>query len=93
MLLKSKIRRVVKMSLMAIGISVSACEDQPKQQHGEVSMDTTAGQDNLIIDTTASVSYGTVGEAPTLAPDLDTLTYIDKGVKPEEAFEEKNKRR
>lgn len=85
-----KLKQALSISMLGVAISVSACNDGPTQQHGEVSMDTTAGQDNLIIDTTASVSYGTVGEVPTLSPDLDTLTYIDKGVKPEEAFEEKN---
>jgi len=84
-----KLPRFLGIILLGIIISISACNDQPKQQHGEVSMDTTTGKDNLNIDTTASVSYGTVGEAPTGAPDLDTLTQIDKGVKSEEAFEEK----
>lgn len=88
-----KLKQAVSISMLGVVISVSACNEQPKQQHGEISMDTTAGQDNLIIDTTASVSYGTVGEAPTHSPDLDTLTYIDKGVKPEEAFKEKNEKR
>lgn len=83
------IKLLLKISILGVATSLSACNDQPTQQHGEVSMDTTAGQDNMIIDTTASASYGTVGEAPTLGPDLDTLVYIDKGVKPKEAFKEK----
>ena len=70
-------------------LAVSACNEHPKQQTGEVAMDTTAGQDVLIIDTTSSVSYGIAGEViPGGSPDSDTLKYIDLGEKPENAFKE-----
>ncbi len=79
-------------SILMLGLimSISACNDHPKQQTGEVAMDTTAGQDELFIDTTSSVSYGVSGDVThTESPDLDTLKYIDKGEKPENALEEK----
>jgi hypothetical protein len=51
-------------------------------------MDTMAVQDELYIDTTSDVSYGIAGDIiPGGSPDLDTLKYIDKGQKPEDAFE------
>jgi hypothetical protein len=71
-------------------VSLSACSDHPKQQEGEVAMDTTAGQDELYIDTTSSISYGIAGEViPEGSPDQDTLKYIDRGEKPENAFQKK----
>lgn len=72
---------------MIVILSITACNDRSQQQQGEVTRDTIANQDEMMIDTTASVSYGTVGEAPTVSPDLDTLTHIDKGVKPGDALE------
>ncbi|MDO1450682.1 hypothetical protein Q0590_30695 [Rhodocytophaga aerolata] len=83
-------KQVINILFWVIIISLSACTDHPKQQEGEVAMDTTAGQDNLYIDTTSDISYGIAGEVDTTgSPDLDTLKYINKGVKPEDAFEEK----
>lgn len=85
-----RLKQLPGIILLGITVSLSACNDHPRQQHGEVAIDTIAGNDELIIDTTASISYGTVGEAPIKEPDLDTLIYIDKGVKPDEIFEEEN---
>lgn len=86
-----KLKQLAGISILGITVGISSCNDQPKQQHGEVAIDTIPGQDELIIDTDASVSYGKAGPAPTVAPDLDTLIYIDKGVKPDEIFEEEEK--
>ncbi|MDO1450641.1 hypothetical protein Q0590_30490 [Rhodocytophaga aerolata] len=53
-------------------------------------MDTTAGQDELYIDTTSSISYDISGEVIEKgSPDLDTLKYINRGEKPENTFKEK----
>jgi hypothetical protein len=73
---------------MGFTMSISSCIDHPKQQEAEVAMDTMAVQDELYIDTTSDVSYGIAGDIiPGGSPDLDTLKYIDKGQKPEDAFE------
>jgi hypothetical protein len=83
-------KQIIKLLLWGIIISLSACSEHPKQQEGEVAMDTIAGQDEIIIDTTSDVSYGIAGDIVAGgSPDLDTLKYIDKGQKPEEAFEQK----
>jgi hypothetical protein len=73
---------------MGFTMSISSCTDHPKQQEAEVAMDTMAVQDELYIDTTSDVSYEIAGDIiPGGSPDLDTLKYIDKGQKPEDAFE------
>ncbi len=83
----ASIKKVSIILTLGLTISTSACNDHPKQQTGEVAIDTTAGQDELFIDTTCSVSYGKSGDVThTESPDLDTLKYIDKGEKPENAF-------
>jgi hypothetical protein len=82
-----KFNYIAKILMMAFLTGTAACTDHPKQQEGEVALDTTAGQDNLYIDTTSDISYGISGDVDTTGtPDLDTLKYIDKGVKPEDAF-------
>ncbi len=81
---------MINLLILGFTISLSACNDHPKQQEGEVALDTTARQDEMYIDTTSDVSYGIAGEIlPGSSPDLDTLKYIDKGQKPEDAFEQK----
>lgn len=89
MKIANKLNQIGKMLSLGLLISISACNDRPQQQTGEVAMDTTAGQDEIIIDTTSDISYGIAGDiVPGGNPDLDTLKYIDLGVKPENAFEE-----
>lgn len=85
-----KHKQLISILFLGVTMSVSSCNEHPKQQEGEVAMDTTAGQDELYIDTTSSISYGISGDVITEGkPDLDTLKYIDRGEKPENVFKEK----